>query len=85
MALTITPQQQQQFQKEGYFILENIIPPEHLKLLRDAAQDVIDRSGTRSNRYVTEHNWREMPQLRLNALVRRAHPTLAATVKDDLL
>ena len=33
-ALTVTPEQKQQFVEEGYFILENVIPPEHLELLR---------------------------------------------------
>ena len=32
--LVVTPEQKQQFIEEGYFILENVIPPEHLELLR---------------------------------------------------
>src|SRR5439155_3407598 len=60
----ISEQQKSQYRTEGYFILDRVIPLQHLQLLRDAAQQVIEKSGQGSNRYVTEHNWREMPQLR---------------------
>ena len=40
--VTITDAQKQQFRDEGYFILENIVPQEHLQLLRDECQAFID-------------------------------------------
>ena len=53
MALTITAQQQQQFQKEGYFILERVIGETDLAVLRDELERFIakteaamDASGT---------------------------------------
>ena len=53
MALTITAQQQQQFQKEGYFILERVIGEADLAVLRDELERFIakteaamDASGT---------------------------------------
>jgi len=61
---SISDRQKDQYREEGYFILERVIPAEQLEMVRDAAARVIERSGTKSNRYVTEHNWRELPQLR---------------------
>jgi ectoine hydroxylase-related dioxygenase (phytanoyl-CoA dioxygenase family) len=74
----VTPQQKQQFIEEGYFILENVIPQDHLELLRNAAQYSIDRinadmdrRGTdviglnhRDKRYFSSHVYRERPELR---------------------
>jgi ectoine hydroxylase-related dioxygenase (phytanoyl-CoA dioxygenase family) len=60
----ISDQQKSQYRDEGYFILERAIPAEHLELVREAARQVVERSGARSNRYVTEHNWQQIPQLR---------------------
>src|SRR5262249_33676740 len=39
----ITEAQQKQYQEEGYFILENVIPREHLEMLRDECQRFIER------------------------------------------
>src|SRR5258708_3637009 len=39
----ITEEQKKQYQDEGYFILESVIPPEHLELLREECQRFIDR------------------------------------------
>jgi ectoine hydroxylase-related dioxygenase (phytanoyl-CoA dioxygenase family) len=38
----ITDAQKQQFKDEGYMILENIVPPEHLKLMQNNCQGFID-------------------------------------------
>lgn len=40
----VTDHQKQQFKDEGYFILERIVPEEHLELLRDNCQDFIDEA-----------------------------------------
>ena len=33
-ALEITPEQQRQYREQGYFILERVIPDDHVELLR---------------------------------------------------
>jgi len=38
----VSEKQKQQFKDEGYFILENCVPSEHLELLRDNCQSFID-------------------------------------------
>ncbi|MBV9468127.1 MAG: phytanoyl-CoA dioxygenase family protein [Abitibacteriaceae bacterium] len=38
----ITDAQKQQYQEEGYFILERVIPDDHLQLLQEACQQFID-------------------------------------------
>lgn len=40
--IAVSKQQQEQYREEGYFILESVIPPEHLELLRDVAMRVIE-------------------------------------------
>lgn len=39
----ITEEQKRQYREEGYFILEKVIPDEHLEMLRDECQYAIDR------------------------------------------
>ncbi|MBW3637401.1 MAG: phytanoyl-CoA dioxygenase family protein, partial [Armatimonadetes bacterium] len=39
----ISPAHREQFQRDGYFILENVVPPEHLQLLRDKVMQNIAR------------------------------------------
>jgi ectoine hydroxylase-related dioxygenase (phytanoyl-CoA dioxygenase family) len=39
----VTPAHREQFQRDGYFILENVVPPEHLQLLRDKVMENIAR------------------------------------------
>ncbi len=39
----VTPAHREQFQREGYFILESVVPPEHLQLLRDKVMQNIAR------------------------------------------
>ena len=41
----ISDQQKQQYQEEGYFILEAAIPAEHLQILRAECQYFIDRKN----------------------------------------
>jgi ectoine hydroxylase-related dioxygenase (phytanoyl-CoA dioxygenase family) len=73
MPVTITDAQKQQYREEGYFILEGVIPPEHLEGLRSecgryiAMMDAeMDRQGTdvlginhRNNRYFIANRFRE--------------------------
>ena len=40
--MTITEAQKQQYRDEGYFILENAIPQEHLEAMRGACQEKMD-------------------------------------------
>ena len=43
----VTEEHKKQFQNEGYFILKNVMPPEHLQLLRDECQRFIDLENAR--------------------------------------
>lgn len=43
----VTEEQRQQYQEEGYFILERVIPDEHLALLRDECQRYITEADTK--------------------------------------
>lgn len=68
----VSDAQRRQYVEEGYFILEHVIEPAHLELLRHEAQWVVDYFDARSNgqhatrerRYVYEHTWRQRPALR---------------------
>lgn len=39
----VTPKNRTQFEREGYFLLENVVPPEHLQLLRGKVLENIQR------------------------------------------
>ena len=43
MTLKITKQQKQQYQDEGYLILDRVIPNNFLKLLQDECQAFVDQ------------------------------------------
>ena len=43
--LVITDTQKQQYRDEGYFVLENAIPPAHLEAMRDACQQEINKDA----------------------------------------
>ena len=74
---TVSEDQINQFQQEGYFVLESVVPPEHLEILRAEAQGAIDRTnaemdrlGTdqvntsvRGKRYFSHHCYEEKPEL----------------------
>ena len=47
MGVQITDEQRAQFQDEGYFILESVIPEDHLELLRGECQTFIDQMNDR--------------------------------------
>ena len=75
--LRITEQQKEQYQNEGYFILERVIPEEHLEMLRDECSRFIalmdaemDRLGVdviginhRSNRYFISNRHKESERM----------------------
>ena len=48
--MTITDQQKQQYQDEGYFVLENVIPDAHLQAMRAACQQEIDKLDAEMDR-----------------------------------
>ncbi|MEJ7651953.1 MAG: hypothetical protein WKH64_00610 [Chloroflexia bacterium] len=76
----ITDEQRTQYQEEGYFILEKVIPERHLQVLRDQCRRFIDKqdaemdaAGTdvsishRNKRYFVAHpRWR-VPRSRLSS------------------
>ena len=51
----ITAQHQQQYVDEGYFILERAIPDEHLQILRDSCDHLIDLMHQEMDRLGTDH------------------------------
>ena len=51
----ISDQQRQQYVDEGYFILENVIPDEHLQILRDSCNYLIDVMHAEMDRLGTDH------------------------------
>jgi ectoine hydroxylase-related dioxygenase (phytanoyl-CoA dioxygenase family) len=73
----VTDDQKQQFKDEGYMILESIVPPEHLKLMQDNCQGMIDaidadmtakgvdRIGinARGKRYFAAYAYKKSPEL----------------------
>jgi ectoine hydroxylase-related dioxygenase (phytanoyl-CoA dioxygenase family) len=76
--LNITESQKQQYRDEGYFVLNNVIPPDHLELLREEAAHAIERCDKqmdekgvdslglnhRGKRYFANHVWKVQPALR---------------------
>lgn len=74
----VSEQQKEQFKKEGYFILENVVPPEHLEMMRREAAFAIERTDRemdrqkvdvlgpnyRGRRYFASDVWKERPVLR---------------------
>ena len=74
----ITPEHIEQFREEGYFILEQVIPEDHLQLLRgecqrfiDLKNEEMDREGTdviginhRDKRYFLSNCFRTEPRLK---------------------
>lgn len=51
----ITDKHRQQFQEEGYFVLEGVIPDEHLQILRDACDHLIELMHQEMDRLGTDH------------------------------
>jgi ectoine hydroxylase-related dioxygenase (phytanoyl-CoA dioxygenase family) len=54
VASLITQEQKQQYKDEGYFILERVIPDEHLELLRGECQRFIDLENAYMDRMKTD-------------------------------
>lgn len=52
--LVVPESLKQQFKEDGYFILERVVPEEHLKLLRDACQHFIDKCNAEMDRQKTD-------------------------------
>lgn len=51
----ITDEQREQYRNEGYFILERAIPEEHLAILRDSCDHLIDLMHQEMDRQGTDH------------------------------
>lgn len=51
----LTEDHRQQFQEEGYFILERVIPDEHLMILRQACDHLMDSMHAEMDRLGTDH------------------------------
>ncbi len=93
----VSEAQRQQFQEEGYFVLESALDDETLKLLREECQVALDRkhaemdaSGDssqgithRGQRYFISHCYREQPRLRPFLSSRLMADLCQATLGDD--
>jgi len=55
MNARITDDQRRQYVDEGYFILENAIPDDHLRILRDSCDHLIDLMHQEMDRLGTDH------------------------------
>ncbi|MCW8130499.1 MAG: phytanoyl-CoA dioxygenase family protein [Planctomycetota bacterium] len=95
--VTITEEQKRQYREEGFFILKNVIPPEHLQILREECQASIerinaemDRKGEnvqginhRDNRYFITHPSNERPRLFEFSFSELMAEICRATIGDD--
>ncbi len=54
-ASLITDEHRKLYQEEGYFIVENAIPEEHLQILRDSCDHLIDLQHQEMDRLGTDH------------------------------
>lgn len=55
MSSIITAEHRRQFETEGFFILERAIPDEHLQILREACDSLIERMHAEMDRLGTDH------------------------------
>ena len=53
-AVQISKRQKEQYQEEGYFILERALPDEHLAILRDECQRFLDEANAEMDRQGTD-------------------------------
>ncbi|MCA9085148.1 MAG: phytanoyl-CoA dioxygenase family protein [Planctomycetaceae bacterium] len=51
----ITSEHRDQYQRDGYFIVENAVSPEHLQILRDSCDRLIDLMHQEMDRLKTDH------------------------------
>ena len=54
MKIDITDEHRQQFEQDGYFVLESVIPNHLLQLLRGECQNFIDRMDAEMDRQDTD-------------------------------
>lgn len=50
----VTDSHRQQFKERGFFVLENVLPPEHLELLRGHCQQFIDEANAKMDENGTD-------------------------------
>ena len=53
--IAITREHQEQYQREGFFVLERIIPEEHLQILRNSCDHLIELMHQEMDRLGTDH------------------------------
>lgn len=94
---SILPIHRQQYVEDGYFILENAIPPDHLEILRTACDRLIavmhqemDRRGTdhihishRNKRYHIAKQYNQAPRLHEYVFSKLMADVCKATIGDD--
>ena len=51
----VTPARKQQYEDKGFFVLERVIPPDHLQLLRDECQRLMAAEDRRMDERGTDH------------------------------
>jgi hypothetical protein len=55
MSTIIGPEQREQFRQDGYFLLREVIPEEHLRILRDSCDRLIELMHEEMDRLGTDH------------------------------
>ena len=72
--LHITEQQKQQFQEEGYVVLEDVVPPKDLQLLRDVCDEMVAETDD----LIDSGQWQELSGITHKGLGRCADNTWRA-------
>jgi ectoine hydroxylase-related dioxygenase (phytanoyl-CoA dioxygenase family) len=93
----VTPEMREQYETEGYFVLENVLTQEQLELLRGGAQYSIDKLDAamdeagvdsiginhRGKRYFSNMIYQDRPELRRFLFSDTVRQILQATIGDD--
>lgn len=82
----VTKLHQQQFEQEGWFLLQNVVPQEHLELLRRNAQYAMDKCDAEmDSRRVDVLGLNHRGKRYFSALVFKQRPELRAFLFSDLM
>jgi len=74
-----------QFKKDGYFILESVIPGEHVKLLREVCQSAIDETDAEMDRQGTDVKGINHRGKRYFMKAEPNHPRIREFIFSDLM
>ncbi len=84
-AALITDEQKHQYEQKGFFVLERVIPPEHLQLLRDECQRLMAAEDARMDERGSDHLGLNFRQSRYFLSSWKVSQALAPFVFSDVL